>query len=155
MKELFLFTLLFCTTSIMFGQINTSTLTNAEIGNYACAKQTGEGHISNQSQKSQENEAYMRQDKIVSNITSNSGKDFSYFFNQINLLSNTTYSSDVTISENYRNDNKSTEISIHSKSRLIYKFRTLEKKDYLYAAAQESIKRLKMFYLDEGISFAE
>lgn len=90
---------------------------------------------------------------IINNITSNSGKDFFDFFNQINKLNETRYASDITISENYRPDSQNTEISILSNDKLIYKFRTLAKKGYLYAAAQESVKRLKKFYLinNEGI----
>jgi len=129
MKKLFLFSLLFSTTSFVFGQFNTCTLTNATMESYEYSKQTtGKGYISDQSQRDQENEAYLRQNKIFRNITSNSGKDFYNFFNQINLLSNTIYSSDITISENYLSDTKSTEVSIHSNSRLIYKFRVLAKK---------------------------
>lgn len=95
-------------------------------------------------------------DKIVSNVTTNSGKDFFNFFNQINLLSDTIYTSDVTISEKHRDNSRHTEISIHSDSRLIYKFRTIAKKDYLFAAAQETIKRLKLFYTDtHGVSFVD
>lgn len=84
---------------------------------------------------------------IINHVTSNSGKDFFDFFNQLNELYETTYPSDVTIIEKHSFDNQNTEIIIHSNDKLVYKFRTLAKKDYLYAAAQESVKRLQKFYL--------
>lgn len=87
-------------------------------------------------------------DVISRNITTSIGKDFFKYFNQISGLNKNMYSKDVVISENYSLESKNTEISVHSNNRLIYKFRTLAKKDYLYAAAQESIKRLKKFYIN-------
>lgn len=82
---------------------------------------------------------------LANNITSNSGKDFFNFFTEINQLKEIIYPSDVTISEKYRSGH-TTEISVHFDNKLIYSFRVLEKKDYLYAAAQESVSRLKEFY---------
>lgn len=79
--------------------------------------------------------------------------DFFDFFNEISQISKTKYASDVTITEKYRDNSQHTEISIVSNDRLIYKFRTLAKNEYLYAAAQESVKRLKKFYLSSNRDF--
>lgn len=86
---------------------------------------------------------------LANSITSKSGKDFFNFFTKINQLNEIIYSSDVTISEKYRNGDY-TEISVHFENRLIYSFRVLKKKNYLYAAAQESVIRLKEFYVNSN-----
>ncbi len=93
---------------------------------------------------------------VVENTISKRGRDFSVFFNQLNKQNNRNYPSSITISENSHIDSQNTEIRIISNNKLVYKFRTLAKNDYLYAAAQETIKRLKMFNLDaDGVSFVE
>lgn len=86
--------------------------------------------------------------QIIKNTRTKHGKYFSVFFNEINKEDKTIFLSDVIISEKINSSNRSTEISVHSNNQLIYKFRTIAKKDYLYAAAQETIKRLKKFYLN-------
>lgn len=78
------------------------------------------------------------------------------YFNEINKQDKSIFPSDIIISEKISSDNRNSEISVHANNELVYKFRTLAKKDYLYAAAQESIKRLKKFYLNgNGSLFAD
>ena len=94
--------------------------------------------------------------QIVKNTKTNHGEYFLVFLNEINKRDKTIFPSDVIISEKISSDNRNSEISVHTNNELVYKFRTLAKKDYLYAAAQESIKRLKKFYLNgSGSLFAD
>lgn len=88
------------------------------------------------------------ENKIVKRTTTKHGKFFIVFFNEINKNSKTIFPSEVIISEKICSDNRNTEISVHTNDYLIYSFRAIPKKDYLYAAAQESVKRLKKFYLN-------
>lgn len=82
---------------------------------------------------------------IVNSLETSQGEDFFNFFIELSKVNNTTYPLDLVILENYRESSYNTEISIFTGAKLLYKFRTLENKEYLYAAAQESIKRLARF----------
>lgn len=83
---------------------------------------------------------------IINSLKTSQGEDFFNFFVELSKVNNTSFPLNLVILENYRESSNNTEISIFADNKLVYKFRTLENKEYLYAAAQESIKRLLKFY---------
>lgn len=86
--------------------------------------------------------------EIVNNTFSQLGKDFCCFFYKINGLKKSTYPFEVEIKEKIKIGTNLVEIYILVDTEVVYKFITLEKPKYLYAAAQESNKRLDEYYLN-------
>jgi len=86
--------------------------------------------------------------EIVNNTFSQLGNDFCCFFYKINGLKKSTYPFEVEIKEKIKMGTNLVEIYILVDNDVVYKFITLEKPKYLYAAAQESNKRLDEYYLN-------
>ncbi len=94
--------------------------------------------------------------KLVKNVVTDEGREFYQFFTDIYTENKIDNPANVVVYEKSLSNVRHTEISIVSDNKLIYKFKALAKKDYLYAAAQETIKRLKLFYLDtNAISYVD
>ena len=84
---------------------------------------------------------------IVSNTNPNRISDFSNLFRQFNQTNGITYPFEINIVDRSIDDMRYPEICIVVDSNVVYKFRLLSKHAYLYAAVQESNKRLNQYLL--------
>lgn len=91
--------------------------------------------------------------EILKNTSSPKINDFSNLFKQFNLNNDISYPFEVNIVDVTLDDAKSPEICIVVDSNVVYKFRLLSKQSYLYAAVQESNKRLNQYFIDNGQQF--
>ena len=89
---------------------------------------------------------------IVNNTFSQRGNDFCEFFTQVNQQKKATYPFVVEIKEKNRKGTNLVEIFILVEDQVVYKFKTLENPTYLFAAAQESNKRLAEYCFNESTS---
>lgn len=85
---------------------------------------------------------------IVTNTSLNRVSDFSNLLRQFNQKNRITYPFEINIVDVSVVDAKCPEICIVVDSNVVYKFRLLSKHSYLYAAVQESNKRLNQYLLD-------
>ena len=84
---------------------------------------------------------------IVSNTSPNRISDFSDLFRQFNQTNGITYPFEINIVDRSMANTKYPEVCIVVDSNVVYKFRLLSKHSYLYAAVQESNKRLNQYLL--------
>jgi hypothetical protein len=85
---------------------------------------------------------------ITNNTISANGNNFCNYLFQI-FQSKYIYPFSVKVTEKKKKNGKGSEIHIFvNEDEFVYKFRTLNRKSYLYAAAQESYKKLKKHHLD-------
>ncbi len=91
---------------------------------------------------------------IVSKTTSKLGNNFCKLFCKFNQSNEVSYPFAVSIIEKFVKGNKCPEICIFANNNIVYKFRSLAKDTYLYAAVQESNKRLKAFQLSNKQLYA-
>ena len=85
---------------------------------------------------------------IVNNTSLNKISEFSNLFRQFNQTNRITYPFEINIVDVSVEDASYPEIWIVVDSNVVYKFRLLSKHSYLYAAVQESNKRLNQYLLD-------
>ncbi len=85
---------------------------------------------------------------IVNNTSLNGVSDFSNLFRQFNQINRITYPFEINIVDVSVEDERCPEICIVVDSNVVYKFRLLSKYSYLYAAVQESNRRLNQYLLD-------
>ena len=87
-------------------------------------------------------------DTIVINTSLNGVSDFSNLFRQFNQTNRITYPFEINIVDVSVEDARCPEIYVVVDSNVVYKLRVLSKPSYLYAAIQESNKRLNQYLLD-------
>ncbi len=92
--------------------------------------------------------------KIIGNTISKLGNNFCDLFSQYNQSNGVTYPFAINIIEIFEGDSRFPEICILANNNIIYKFRSLPKDAYLYAAVQESNKRLKEYLLSSKQLYA-
>ncbi len=80
--------------------------------------------------------------------------NFCDLFSQYNQSNGVTYPFAINIIEIFEGDSRFPEICILVNNNIIYKFRSLAKDAYLYAAVQESNKRLNKYHLDNKQLYA-
>ena len=87
---------------------------------------------------------------INKNVFSKQASDFCMFLKQINSSKTANFPFVVEIKEMQKLGTQINEIFILVNGKEVYKFRTLEKLSYLYAAAQETNKRLDKYTLNNS-----
>lgn len=91
---------------------------------------------------------------IIRNANLELENNFYKLFHQFNQSNEVVYPFAVSITERFIGTSLCPEICIHVKDHLVYKFKLLPNDSYLYAAVQESNKRLKEYYLDNKQLYA-
>lgn len=96
--------------------------------------------------KKNETESTKTNNAVASNTISELEDAFCKLFRQFNQSNKVMYPFAVSITKRFIGDSKCPEICIKVDNNLVYTFKLIPNDSYLYAAVQESNKRLKEYY---------